>query len=84
MQSQRATSSQNRDAEKRSAITTDPPAASTQPGATTPPTLWNSGRQSYMRSSGPSAARPANQRLQVMIRRWLTTAALGRPVVPDV
>ena len=84
MQSHRATSSQKRDAEKRSAMTTEPPADSTQPGATTPPTLWNSGRQSYMRSSGVSSARPANQRLQVMIRRWLTLAALGRPVVPDV
>ena len=52
--------------------------------ATTPPMLWYIGRQLYMRSLGRVSIMPANQWLQVMMRRWLTLAALGSPVVPEV
>ncbi len=37
-----------------------------------------------MRSSGRVSIMPANQWLQVSSRWWLTFAALGRPVVPEV
>ena len=37
-----------------------------------------------MRSSARMSARPANQWLQATTRWWLTAAALGRPVVPEV
>ena len=84
VQSQRATSLQKRLAENVSAITTEPPLTSAAASAATPPTLWQSGRQSYMRSSARMSARPANQWLQATTRWWLTAAALGRPVVPEV
>ena len=45
VQSKRSTSFQKALAEKRSAITAAPPATSTEPVATTPPTLWYIGRQ---------------------------------------
>ena len=37
-----------------------------------------------MRSSGPVFIRPANQKLHCISRWWLTLAAFGRPVVPEV
>jgi len=46
VQSQRTTSSQKRPAENLRATTTEPPADSSAPVATTPPTLWCIGRQS--------------------------------------
>ncbi len=46
VQSQRQRSSQKSLAENRSRITTEPPATSIAPGATIPPVLWYSGRQS--------------------------------------
>ena len=78
------TSSQNSLAENRVRITTVPPPTSVAPVATTPPTLWYIGRQLYIRSSGPVSIMPANQWLHCIKRWWLTRAAFGQPVVPEV
>ncbi len=37
-----------------------------------------------MRSSGPVSIMPANQWVQFISRKWLTIAAFGSPVVPEV
>ena len=39
----------------------DPPSARIAPGASTPPTLWYIGKQSYKRSVGRASSMPANQ-----------------------
>ena len=59
VQSQRTTSSQNSRAENFSRITTEPPLTSSAPVATTPPAVWYSGRQSYMRSVARVSMTPA-------------------------
>ena len=84
MQSQRTISRQKETAENLSDSTTDAPAVSMLHGATMPPTLWNSGRQSNNRSSVDASVNPANQPPQFRMRRWLMLAAFGKPVVPDV
>ena len=65
-------SSQNRLAENFSRITTEPPPTSSAPVATTPPTLWYIGRQSYSRSSGRC---PSGRR---------TSGSTHQPVMADV
>jgi hypothetical protein len=84
VQSWRLMSSQNAPAENLSRMTTEPPLTRTAPVATAPPTLWYIGRQLYMRSLGRVSIMPANQWVQFIRRRWLTIAAFGRPVVPEV
>jgi hypothetical protein len=37
-----------------------------------------------MRSSGVGSISPANQWVHIITRWWLTRAAFGRPVVPEV
>src|ERR1700677_4962769 len=84
VQSHRTMSFQNWLAENFSRSTTVPPATRIAPGACTPPTLWYMGKQLYIRSVACAPIMPANQWLHCMIRAWLTLAALGSPVVPEV
>ena len=64
----RTTSSQNSRAENFSRITTEPPLSSTEPVATSPPTVWYIGRQSYMRSVDLVSITPAKALLASMTR----------------
>src|SRR6267143_47523 len=61
VQSHSTTPSQKRLVEKRCQRTTDPPATSGAPVATTPPMLWYIGKQLYIRSLGRVSIIPANQ-----------------------
>ena len=62
-----------------------PPAATVAFSPQVRPNTWNSGRQPIVTSSGPPRSRVRAVRVALRISpAWVSSAPLGRPVVPEV